>query len=81
MAIYHLSIKTISRSDGRTATAAAAYRAGDIVVCEYTGITHDYSRKSGVISKGIIVPENVPSWAKNRSALWSNAELAEKKKK
>lgn len=80
MAIYHLSIKTISRSDGRTATAAAAYRAGDIVECEYTGITHDYSRKTGVISSGIIAPKNSPEWVMNRSALWSNAELAEKRK-
>lgn len=80
MAIYHLSIKTISRSDGRTATAAAAYRAGDIVECEYTGIKHDYSRKKGVISSGIIAPKNSPEWVNNRSKLWSNAELSEKRK-
>ena len=28
MASYHLSVKTIKRSAGRSATAAAAYRAG-----------------------------------------------------
>lgn len=80
MAIYHLSVKTISRSDGRTSTAAAAYRAGDIVECEYTGITHDYSRKSGVMSNGIIAPENAPTWAIKRSVLWNNAEISEKRK-
>lgn len=79
MAIYHLSIKTISRSDGRTATAAAAYRAGDIVECEYTGLTHDYTRKSGVIASEIIAPKNAPDWVFKRSNLWSNAELSEKR--
>lgn len=79
MAIYHLSVKTISRSDGRTATAAAAYRAGDIVECEYTGLTHDYTRKSGVIASEIIAPKNSPDWVFKRSTLWSNAELSEKR--
>lgn len=77
MAIYHLSVKTISRSDGRTATAAAAYRAGDIVECEYTGLTHDYTRKSGVIASEIIAPKNSPDWVFKRSTLWSNAEISE----
>lgn len=79
MAIYHLSIKTISRSDGRTATAAAAYRAGDIVECAYTGLTHDYTRKSGVIASEIIAPKNAPDWVFKRSELWSRAELSEKR--
>jgi len=29
MAIYHLSVKPISRKGGRSATAAAAYRAAE----------------------------------------------------
>ena len=37
MAIYHLSVKTISRSAGRSATAAAAYRAGVEIADERTG--------------------------------------------
>jgi len=48
MAIYHLSVKTISRSSGRSATAAAAYRAGVVITDERTGECHDYSRKSEV---------------------------------
>ena len=34
MASYHLSVKTIKRSAGRSATAAAAYRSGEIILCE-----------------------------------------------
>ena len=45
MAIYHLSVKTISRSAGRSATAAAAYRAGVEITDERTGEIHDYTRK------------------------------------
>ena len=39
--IYHLSVKTISRSAGRSATAAAAYRAGVAITDERSGEVHD----------------------------------------
>src|SRR5471030_2432675 len=48
MAIYHLSVKAVSRSAGRSATAAAAYRAGCEIVDQRTGEIHDYTRKGGV---------------------------------
>ena len=80
MAIFHLSVKTISRSAGRSATAAAAYRAGDKVIDARTGEVHDYRRKRGVESAETILPDGAPEWAGDRSALWSAAELAEKRK-
>lgn len=49
MAIYHCSIKIISRGKGKSAVAAAAYRAGELIKNEYDGITHDYTRKGGVV--------------------------------
>ena len=49
MAIYHCSIKIISRSKGKSAVAAAAYRSGENLTNEYDGITHDYTRKGGVV--------------------------------
>ena len=49
MAIYHCSIKIIGRSGGRSAVACAAYRAGEKLCNEETGIMHDYSHKGGVI--------------------------------
>ena len=45
MAIYHFSMKTISRSAGRTATAAAAYRAGVAITDMKTGEVHNYVYK------------------------------------
>lgn len=78
MAIYHFSVSTISRSAGRTAPAAAAYRAGERVVDQITGEVHDYTRKAGVESVDMVLPEGAPAW--DRSTLWSAAERAEKRR-
>lgn len=80
MAIYHLSVKTISRSQGRSATAAAAYRAADEIIDERTGEIHDYQRKGGVEYTEIILPDNAPDWATDRATLWNTAEKAETRK-
>lgn len=80
MAIFHLSVKTISRSAGRSATAAIAYRSGEKVMDERTGLVHDYTRRRGVEHTEIFLPENAPAWASQREQLWNAAELAEKRK-
>lgn len=78
MAIYHLSTKPISRSSGRSAVAAAAYRSGSCLVDQRQGITHDYERRSGVEHEQLVVPEGAGSWT--RQDLWNAAESAEKRK-
>jgi ATP-dependent exoDNAse (exonuclease V) alpha subunit len=80
VAIYHLSVKTISRSAGRSATAAAAYRAGVEITDERTGEIHDYTRKGGVESAELVLPAGAPEWAADRAALWNAAEQAETRK-
>lgn len=80
MAIYHLSVKTISRSSGRSATGAAAYRSGEKITDQRTGEIHDYTRKRGVISATLVLPANAPAWAADRDALWNAAEQAETRK-
>jgi len=80
MAIYHLSVKPVSRSSGRSATASAAYRAAERIEERRTGDIHDYTRKRGVESADIVLPDNAPTWASDRAALWNAAELAEKRK-
>jgi hypothetical protein len=77
VAIFHLSVKTISRSAGRSATAAIAYRSGEKIIDERTGLIHDYTRKNGIEHTEIFLPENSPAWAVNRPHLWNAAELAE----
>lgn len=79
MAIYHLSVKAVSRAKGRSATAAAAYRAAMKILDERTGLLHDYSRKHGVAHTEILAPDDSPSWARERDRLWNEAEQAERR--
>lgn len=77
MAIYHLTTAPVKRRTGRSATAAAAYRAADKVLDERTGEVHDYTKKRGVVDKFILVPQGEKR--PTRAALWNMAEGAEKR--
>jgi hypothetical protein len=84
MAIYHCSIKIIKRSEGkvsRSSVASAAYRAGEKIQCKYDGLSHDYSRKRGIVYDEIVLPENAPEILKDRGTLWNSVETFEKNKK
>jgi len=74
VAIFHLHVGTVSRRTGRSSVAAAAYRAGEKIRNERDGITHDYTRKSGVVYSEIMLPENAPEEFQNRAALWNAVE-------
>lgn len=80
MAIYHLSMKIISRKNGYSAVASAAYRSGSVIPDDRTGLTHDYTRKRGVDDAVILTPENAPSWCADRSVLWNAVEKAEQRR-
>lgn len=81
MAIYHLSMKPIARSGGRSAVASAAYRASQKLTNERDGLTHDFTRRGGVEHSEIVIQEGSKAeWAKDRSTLWNMAEAAEKRK-
>lgn len=80
MATYHCSVKVVSRSTGRSAVGAAAYRAGEKIINERDGITHDYTRKGGCEYSEIVLPENAPERLYNRSELWNEVERSEKRK-
>jgi len=84
MAIYHLSVKPISRAGGRSATAAAAYRSGELVHDLTSDEVFDYTRKRGVEHSEIVLPTAAAradiNWARDREALWNAAEIAEVRK-
>jgi ATP-dependent exoDNAse (exonuclease V) alpha subunit len=80
MAIYHCSIKIISRGRGKSAVAAAAYRSGEKITNDYDGITHDYTRKGGIAHTEILLPQNAPREFSDRSVLWNAVEKIEKAK-
>ena len=77
-AIYHCSIKIVSRGKGKSAVAAAAYRAGERLTNEWDGLTHDYTKKGGVVHTEILLPSHAPPAFSDRSALWNSVEEAEK---
>ncbi|MBR5485181.1 MAG: MobA/MobL family protein [Oscillospiraceae bacterium] len=78
MALYHFHVTQIKRSEGRTAVASAAYRAGEKLHNLWDGETHDYTKKGGVILAEIILPEHAPKRFYDRSTLWNEVEQAEK---
>ena len=90
MAIYHLSVKTVSRSTGRSAVAAAAYRAGERLTNQADGAAHDYSRRRGVDldATTLLLPDGAGDvgrrlagrgWTAERERLWNAAEAAERR--
>jgi len=80
MPIYHLSAKVISRSTGRSATASAAYRSGERVVDERTGLIFDFCRKRNIEHREIMAPDNAPAWMRDRARLWNAVERVEVRK-
>jgi len=80
VAIYHFSAKIISRSTGRSAVAAAAYRSASRLLDERTEQPFDYSRKSGVLHSEILLPDAAPERWSDRQALWNEVEWGEKRK-
>lgn len=77
MAIFHCTTKPIARSAGRSSVAAAAYRSGSELVDQRTGLIHDYTRRAGVESAEILMPDGGTA---DRAELWNAAEAAEKRK-
>ena len=80
MAIYHFSAKIISRGAGRSAVAAAAYRAATRLHDERLGRAHDFSNKAGVVHSEVMLPEGAPERLADRQTLWNEVEVGEKRK-
>ena len=76
MSIYHLSVQAISRGQGKSCVAAAAYRSSEKLHDERQNLNHDYTKKQGVESE-IIAPLNSPSWVSDREKLWNEVDRAE----
>ena len=82
VAIYHLSMKPLCRTQGRSAVAAAAYRAGELLTNARDGVVHDYTGRRGIDHAEIVLPQGAAgaaAWAGDRGTLWNAAEAAEKR--
>src|SRR3546814_1161509 len=71
MAIYHFSAKVISRANGSSAVASAAYRAAERLHDDRLGRDHDFSNKAGVVHSEILAPEGAPRSEEHTSELQS----------
>ena len=80
MAMYHLRVKFVKRSEGRSAVAASAYRSGTMMLDERESKTHDYTRKSDIEFSEILLPDHMPDTLQDRAALWNAVEAGIKRK-
>ena len=89
MANYHLHVKTMSRSAGRSAVGAIAYRRGAKMKSDVDDSRKNYTNKHEVIFSEISIPEDSPEWIKdiakidpdsphaNSEFLWNEVERHE----
>ncbi|WP_084798645.1 MobQ family relaxase [Pleomorphomonas koreensis] len=80
MALYHLHVKNISRADGRTIVAAAAYRAGETLPNEAEERLSAFGGRRDVLCSEILLPAGAPAWMRDRATLWNAVEASEKRK-
>lgn len=79
MAQFRLEVQAIKRADGRSAVAAAAYRAATSLHDKRLEMTFDYTAKGGVVFAGVMIPETAPASFGDRETLWNAAEAADKR--
>lgn len=79
-ALCHIRASVIQRSRGKSAVAAAAYRAAARLTDARTGQVWDYSRKKAVTDSYVLAPAGAPAWVHDREQLWSRVELAERRR-
>jgi Ti-type conjugative transfer relaxase TraA len=80
MAIYHFSAKVVSRANGSSAVASAAYRSASELHDDRLNRDHDFSNKAGVIHSEVMLPEGAPDRLNDRTTLWNEVEAGEKRK-
>ena len=80
MAIYHFSAKVISRANGSSAVASAAYRSAERLHDDRLDRDHDFTNKSGVVHSEVMLPDGTPERLGDRSTLWNEVEATELRK-
>lgn len=80
VSLFHLHVRNISRGDGRSAVACAAYRAGDTLPNEVEEKASAFGGRRDVVFAEIRVPIGAAGWMRERASLWNGVERAEKRK-
>ena len=76
MAQYRLAVQTIQRGQGRSAVAAAAYRAGVSLIDQRLEMEFDFAAKDAVEHAEIMLPSGAPEGFADRAVLWNAAEAS-----
>jgi ATP-dependent exoDNAse (exonuclease V) alpha subunit len=86
MALFHFTVKTISRKKGQSAVASSAYRRAAKMYDQRLAKVQDYRKKSNVLFSAISIPENAPAWLLDMTQcddaveqLWNLVEASEKR--
>lgn len=80
MAQYRLEVQAISRADGRSSVAAAAYRSATRLHDARLEMVFDFTAKGGVAFTGVMAPDVAPAAYGDREVLWNAAEAADRRK-
>lgn len=81
MAIYHCSVKTVSRGKGQAVLASLAYRIGQNLTCERYGKTFKYeNRQNSIEHVDLFLPKDTSDLSfYNHENLWNKVEARETK--
>jgi Ti-type conjugative transfer relaxase TraA len=88
MAIYHFTVRVMSRANSRNAIAGATYRHGQAMTDEKSGKVFTNATHQDVEHCELSIPENSPQWVKellvgdvhkNSEKLWNAVESFEKR--
>ncbi|WP_181959976.1 MobA/MobL family protein, partial [Klebsiella pneumoniae] len=83
MALYRLEMQNVSRSDGVTSVAKAAYRHRSVMIDHRTGEIHGEksANRDDLVYAEILAPKDTPDFLKKSSNdLWNFVEKTEKRK-
>jgi hypothetical protein len=77
---FHLYVELIGRSTGKSSVAKAAYNTGAKLTDERTGITYDFTRRSGVEAVLHAQIKGAPEWSRDIGKAWNAVEAVENRK-
>jgi len=77
--VYHLHAQILRRADGRSATAAAAYRSATKITDQRTGQLWDFTRKRFCEPLPLVLPEGTPIELADRATMWNRIEVHAKR--
>ena len=72
-AMFSLEWKNFSRGKSDNVLVKLSYRGGDVRKNEMGIVLADYTKRTGVVHKAIILPEKHPTWATDAHKLWNEA--------